>query len=174
MKSLLITVILLLALLFLVKIANAETITIKTTYTLRSKHAKEPAPKVAARILPTPTIKSTKAQRRVQISLPIGDVQQKVYDATVKEFGAEHWEAMKFIINHESGFSPCKINGGAIDCNYNGDRACGLGQSLPCQKMGCSSLEDVDCQIKWLVGYIKNRYQTPVQAMAWWQEHSWY
>lgn len=84
-------------------------------------------------------------------------------------------EAKAFIYEHESGNVPCKINGGAIDCNYNGDRACGIGQALPCQKLtAVCNLSDYACQDNWFTEYMRSRYGTWVNAKAFWLSHRWW
>lgn len=82
----------------------------------------------------------------------------------------------QFIYFSESGNHPCKINGGAIDCNYNGDRACGIGQSLPCQKLlsECPDLSDYACQDRWFTNYMLNRYGSWENAYNFWQENRWW
>ena len=67
------------------------------------------------------------------------------------------------IVSWESGFNP-----GAY--NYHSG-ACGLFQALPCSKMGGM---EVDNQINWGIGYIRNRYGTPSNALAFWVTHHWY
>lgn len=84
-------------------------------------------------------------------------------------------EAKAFIYEHESGNVACKINGGAIDCNYNGDRACGIGQALPCQKLtAVCNLSDYACQDNWFTEYMRGRYGTWVNAKAFWLSHRWW
>lgn len=85
-------------------------------------------------------------------------------------------EAKAFIYNHESGNVPCKINGGAIDCAYDGDRACGLGQALPCQKLtAVCALSDYACQDNWFTNsYMVPRYGTWENAKAFWLAHGWW
>lgn len=56
---------------------------------------------------------------------------------------------VEYIIDHESHFNPQIVNPSS--------GACGIGQALPCSKMGCS-LDNVDCQVNWLVGYFQNHY----------------
>lgn len=83
--------------------------------------------------------------------------------------------AKAFIYSHESGNAPCKINGGAVDCNYNGNRACGLGQALPCQKLTVNcSLADYACQDVWFTNYMKGHYGTWSNAVAFWNSHRWW
>ena len=78
-------------------------------------------------------------------------------------------EAKAFIYEHESHNEPCKINGGVIDCNYNGDRACGIGQALPCQKLtAICSLSDYQCQDNWFTDYMLGRYGTWNAAKDYW------
>ena len=89
--------------------------------------------------------------------------------------GDSETEAKLFIYNKESNNSPCKINGGAIDCNYNGDRACGIGQSLPCQKLtAVCNLSDYDCQDKWFTNYAVNRYGSWAKAIQFWSINKWW
>jgi hypothetical protein len=84
-------------------------------------------------------------------------------------------EAKAFIYQHESNNEPCKINGGAIDCNYNGNRACGIGQALPCQKLTAEcQLSDYACQDAWFTRYMQSRYGTWENARAFWLAHKWW
>lgn len=84
-------------------------------------------------------------------------------------------DAKAFIYEHESGNSPCKINGGAIDCNYTGSRACGLGQALPCSKLtAVCSLADYACQDAWFTNYMQQRYGTWENARAFWLANRWW
>lgn len=87
------------------------------------------------------------------------------WEAVKKEFGIENWEAFDNIVTNESGWNPYakNVNGGA----------CGLGQSLPCSKMDCEKW-DYECQVDWVIKYIKNRYHTPIEAWKFWQNKNWY
>lgn len=84
--------------------------------------------------------------------------------------------AKEFIYMRESGNVPCKINGGAIDCHYTGNRACGIGQALPCSKLRvvCPDLSDYACQDAWFTNYMTNRYGTWENAKAFWLSHRWW
>ncbi len=93
--------------------------------------------------------------------------------AVTKEWGPTQVEAAENIIQHESGFEPCKINGGAVDCNYTGNRAAGMPQALPFTKMGCA-LSDAKCQAKWFVKYVSERYGNPQNCWKFWTENNWY
>lgn len=94
-------------------------------------------------------------------------VAQVVQAAIVKEFGYEHWEAMDWIIRHESNYDLNAINPNSLSC--------GLAQSLPCSKVKgqCPDME-MNCQINWMINYIKNRYQTPTEAMIFKKRTGWY
>lgn len=85
-------------------------------------------------------------------------------------------DAKSFIYNAESGNVACKINGGAIDCNYNGNRACGIGQALPCQKLTAfCKLSDYACQDDWFTNsYMVPRYGTWENARAFWLANHWW
>lgn len=82
-------------------------------------------------------------------------------------FGVDHVQAMEFIVRNESGFRLNAIN--------KSSGACGLGQALPCSKMGCQlNFSGVDCQVNWVTKYIKDRYTNPLNAEEFWKEHHWY
>lgn len=71
------------------------------------------------------------------------------------------------LIGGESGCNPGAVNPSS--------GACGIPQSLPCSKMGCS-LDDPVCQLKWMQTYVINRYGSWSNAYATWQSRSphWY
>ncbi len=55
--------------------------------------------------------------------------------------------------------------------------AYGIPQSLPANKMASVASDWHDnavTQITWGLGYIKERYGSPCQAWAWWQQNNWY
>lgn len=59
----------------------------------------------------------------------------------------------------------------------NASGAYGIPQALPGSKMataGADWLTNPATQIKWGLGYIKERYGSPCNAWAFWQGHSWY
>lgn len=63
------------------------------------------------------------------------------------------------VYNFESGNNPSAINAQS--------GACGLGQALPCSKMGCN-LGDYSCQDTWFTSYMLRNYGT--WANAWQHE----
>lgn len=92
-------------------------------------------------------------------------VKEIVLSMTAYEFGQDQVPAMENLLTHESGFDPKALNPNS--------GACGLFQSLPCNKMDSMDLHD---QIKFGFSYIKNRYGTPAKAWAFWQAQKphWY
>lgn len=70
--------------------------------------------------------------------------------------------AKMFIYYHESGNNPSSVN--------RNSGACGLGQALPCSKMGCS-LGDYACQDSYFERYMQARYGTWENAKAFWLAH---
>jgi hypothetical protein len=59
----------------------------------------------------------------------------------------------------------------------NASGAYGIPQALPGSKMataGADWLTNPATQIKWGLGYIKERYGSPCNAWAFWEGHSWY
>lgn len=69
------------------------------------------------------------------------------------------------IYMHESGNNPGAINASS--------GACGLGQALPCSKMGCS-LSDYACQDAFFTHYAISTYGSWDAAWNFWQVHSWW
>jgi hypothetical protein len=69
-----------------------------------------------------------------------------------------------YIYAHESGNNP-----GAV----NEIGACGLGQALPCSKMGCG-LDDYACQDTFFTNYMLNRYGSWSNARAFWESNRWW
>lgn len=67
--------------------------------------------------------------------------------------------ATKTLIINESGCRHTAINPSS--------GACGIPQALPCSKMPCT-LQDPVCQLKWMDNYIKQRYSTWNNALAYW------
>lgn len=87
------------------------------------------------------------------------------WEAVQEKWGIQEWGYFEELITRESGWNPYAIN--------QSSGACGLGQSLPCSKMGVE-LWDYDGQIQWIVSYVENRYGDPASALSFWDEHGWY
>ena len=132
----------------------------------------------------TPTVTVTKPHKtlvivkEVAVSLPratsspkanLTDVKAIAYQKVVETWGAGEWEAFETIIQYESGWRYWAVN--------NSSGATGLCQSLPANKMaseGADYLTNPETQINWCIKYIKNRYQQPSLALAFWQQHRWF
>jgi hypothetical protein len=88
------------------------------------------------------------------------EVAQKISE-TFGEYGQEAIE----LFSKESCLNPQAIN--------KTSGACGICQSYPCEKMGCS-LDDVDCQIEWSYKYIANRYGNAENSLNFHLANNWY
>ena len=76
----------------------------------------------------------------------------------------EGWEEFEEIIQKESGWQVGrKAKNGA----------CGLGQALPCSKLG-NAYGDPKGEVDWTINYIRSRYKTPQKALEFWLQHRWY
>ncbi len=82
-------------------------------------------------------------------------------------FGEDQWPCLLNLWNRESGWNQYKAN-------YQGSGAYGIPQALPGSKMGPGWETDPVVQIRWGLGYIKNRYQTPCGAWAHFLSKNWY
>lgn len=69
------------------------------------------------------------------------------------------------LINRESGCNPYAVNPSS--------GACGIAQELPCGKSGCQLGESV-CQIAWMQSYVKARYGSWANAVAFHDRNNWY
>lgn len=76
--------------------------------------------------------------------------------------GAE-WNALRELVQRESGWNPNAINPSS--------GACGLFQALPCSKMGGMEIGN---QIRWGLNYIAERYGSPSSALAHHDANNWY
>ena len=74
-------------------------------------------------------------------------------------------DAKTFIYMKESGNNPNSIN--------RSSGACGLGQALPCSKMGCA-LGDYACQDAFFTKYMLARYGSWENAKAFWLSHKYW
>lgn len=103
-----------------------------------------------------------------------------------KVYAASGNEAKDFIYMKESGNVPCKINGGAVNCNYTGSLACGIGQAWPCQKLvggydpitnrtypKICDLSDYACQDNYFTGYAA-KYGGWQGAYSFWVSNKWW
>ncbi len=96
---------------------------------------------------------------------------------------------VEYIINHEGSWSPCKVNGGAIDCDYyvlkddvwkahNGNnRSYGICQALPGYKMASEGSDwqtSISTQLRWCTKYAKARYGSWKNAYDAWQKQHWW
>lgn len=69
---------------------------------------------------------------------------------------------VNWIIQHESGGNPNSVNASS--------GACGLFQKIPCNV----PLGNVSAQMADGLAYIKSRYGTAANAVAFWKSHGWY
>lgn len=81
-------------------------------------------------------------------------------------FPKEEHEAVLDLLQRESSWNPLAVN--------QSSGACGLFQALPCAKMACDDLENINCQALWGSAYIKARYGTAQKAIAFHDQKGWY
>ena len=97
-----------------------------------------------------------------ELKQPIPISPQDYVRAEAAKYGwadGNEWAALVTLVNNESGWRPYVVN--EIG-------ACGLFQSLPCSKLG-APLENIGNQARWGIGYIRDRYSTPSNALAMWR-----
>ena len=85
-------------------------------------------------------------------------------------WGDDQYNCLVTLWNHESGWR--------VHAENSGSGAYGIPQALPGSKMASAGSDwhnSAATQIKWGLGYISARYNTPCGAWATWQAHGgWY
>jgi hypothetical protein len=110
-------------------------------------------------------LENEKKNLESQLQARLLQKQQQVRIASVTTTPKTEAEAKLFIYQKESGNRTNAIN--------KSSGACGLGQALPCSKLGCS-LDDYSCQDKWFSNYAIRRYGSWVGAYQFWLTHRWW
>lgn len=84
---------------------------------------------------------------------------------------------VEYIVNHEGGWEPCKVQGGAINCSYGGSMGYGIVQATPGSKMvsaGDDWRTNPITQLRWATGYAVGRYGSWSGAYNHWlASHNW-
>jgi hypothetical protein len=129
-------------------------------------------PKVAK--LPPPSTGSTgktgTTGATVYAPIPSRGTAQHIAYELLPSFGFSHSQfgCLDDIWSRESDWSVTAANASG---------AYGIPQALPGSKMASAGPDwqtNATTQIKWGLGYIKDRYGTPCDAWAFWQGHGWY
>lgn len=84
---------------------------------------------------------------------------------------------VNYIVIHEGGWEPCKVQGGSINCEYGGSMGYGLVQATPGGKMvsaGGDWRTNPITQLRWASGYAVGRYGSWAGAYNHWlSSHNW-
>lgn len=88
------------------------------------------------------------------------------------------WPKVEYILQRENAdWNPCKYNGGLVDCNYQGNKAYGIPQSLPGSKMAAAGPDwrtNPITQLRWMQMYVVDRYTTWDAALIFKKNNGWY
>jgi hypothetical protein len=137
-----------------------------------SPTAASPSPTRAA---PPPTRKATPTRAATKAATPSGCTQysgnQLVACQLLPSFGfsTSEMSALVPMWDRESGWN--------VSAENPSSGAYGIPQALPGNKMASVASDwqtNAATQIKWGLGYIKDRYGTPSDAWAFWQANGWY
>jgi hypothetical protein len=131
----------------------------------KPKVAKLPPPPTG-----TPATGSTGGGTTVYAPIPSPGTAQHIAYELLPSFGFSHSQfgCLDNIWSRESGWSVTAANASG---------AYGIPQALPGSKMASAGPDwqtNATTQIKWGLGYIKDRYGTPCDAWAFWQANGWY
>lgn len=95
----------------------------------------------------------------------VAEVKAYVKQEAIKQWGHDEWASLEELLTRESGFQTYAMNPSS--------GACGLFQSLPCNKYGKKGL-DLKNQVEWGFSYITDRYTLPSKALAFHNKNNWY
>lgn len=107
----------------------------------------------------------------VKVELPPGTHQDWMAAAGIS---ASDYGYVEFIVGHEGGWEPCKVQGGSINCSYSGSMGYGLVQATPGSKMvsaGDDWRTNPITQLRWATSYAVGRYGSWGAAYNYWTSH---
>ena len=146
------------------------------SYEVEMKSGKEASRKIIQSVI----TKEPKSQVEVigtKVNLPPGSHQDWMAAAGIP---ASDFGYVEYIVGHEGGWVPCKVQGGAIDCTYaaNGGRmGYGIVQATPGGKMASAGTDwatNPITQLRWATGYAVGRYGSWSGAYSHWLSyHNW-
>lgn len=106
-----------------------------------------------------------------KVELPPGTHQDWMAAAGIS---ASDYGFVEYIVAHEGGWEPCKVQGGAINCAYGGSMGYGVVQATPGSKMGSAGDDwrtNPITQLRWATGYAVGRYGSWGAAYNYWTTH---
>lgn len=143
------------------------------TQTVAKEDTPEQTPAPATPVAPDPP-----APQPVPTPTPAAITPSGSHDDWLSQAGISDIASADVLIGMENGsWDPCKINGGAVDCAYTGDRAYGIPQALPGAKMASQGSDwqtNPITQLKWMNGYVIAKYGSWAGAVAFHVIHGWY
>lgn len=114
----------------------------------------------------------------VQPTQPVAQTPAGTHDDWLIAAGITDTYYANALISMENGsWDPCKLNGGAVDCTYVGNRAYGIPQALPGSKMASAGDDwqtNPITQLKWMKSYVEGRYGSFAAAVAFHEHAGWY
>jgi len=109
-----------------------------------------------------------------KVNLPAGSHEDWMQAAGI---AASDFGYVNYIVMREGGWEPCKVQGGAIDCNYSGSMGYGMVQATPGGKMvsaGADWRTNPITQLRWATSYAVGRYGSWQAAYNHWlSSHNW-
>lgn len=110
-----------------------------------------------------------------KVDLPAGSHEDWMAAAGIS---SSDYGYVNFIVSHENrSWDPCKVQGGAVDCNYDGGLGYGLVQATPGTKMASAGSDwrtNPITQLKWATSYAVGRYGSWEGAYNFWNTNHWW
>lgn len=130
--------------------------------------------KKSKKVVKTTKKKKSKKSTKKKVSKKVSGFNVKASKSEIQQYARsllnkEDYEALNFIITHESGWNANNIN--------KKSGASGLCQSLPASKMSVSGKDyktNYKTQINWCILYCNTRYGSIQKAKQFWLKHHWF
>lgn len=119
-----------------------------------------------ARLTPTPTVTSLNSFKKY-LTENGAQTREQVLKIAGETYSGDSLVAFDNIMKKEAGYR--------LDAINSSSGACGIAQAHPCEKMGCPlDQSGLECQTKWAIKYITNRYGDPLLAWNFHLGNGWY
>lgn len=106
-----------------------------------------------------------------KVQLPAGSHEDWMAMAGI---ASDDYGYVNYIVSHEGGWEPCKVQGGSINCSYSGGYGYGVVQATPGSKMAASGGDwrtNPITQLEWASNYAVGRYGSWQAAYNHWLSH---
>lgn len=142
----------------------------EVTYEITMQNGQEVSRKVIQSVTSSEPTKQVEVIG-IKVSLPPGSHQDWMAAAGI---APSDYGYVEYIVMREGGWEPCKVQGGSINCAYDGNMGYGLVQATPGRKMASAGSDwrtNPITQLRWATSYAVGRYGSWGGAYNYWMSH---